>query len=163
MKCLRCNSELVVGSWPWCKGDPSDHSTARSRWAEGTPTIIYRRPDGKVWYPGDVNAKPPSGYKKVELRNTRERDKFEREIGEQETARFRENVYGQQQAWEATIAEKMAGINTLKDMSPQGRLFHECVLRDIEKKREEFASRAKGESGFHIVGNHYYGNPKEDG
>lgn len=163
MKCLRCGGELVVGSWPFCKGDPSDHATARSRWAEGIPTIVYRNAEGKVWYPVGDAAMPPSGYEKVELRNTRERDRFEREIGSQETAKFRENVYGQQKAWERTIAEQMEGIKSLREMSPGGRLFYDQIQKDIEKTRKEFDARAKGEAGFHIVGNHYYGNPKEDG
>ena len=162
-RCPECNAELFLGAWPFCKGDPKDHETARSRWAqEAAPTVVYRDKGGKNWYPVGDNAKPPEGFEKVELRNTRERDQFEKEVGEQETAKFRENVRIQRAHWYATMGLNDEGLKSLRDMSPQGRAMYDQIMIDSKKREKSFDEKARGEAGFHIEANHYYGKKHHD-
>jgi hypothetical protein len=161
-RCPECNAELFLGAWPFCRGDQKDHETARSRWAqEAAPTIVYRK-DGKSWYPIGDNAKPPEGFQKVELRNTRERDQFEKEVGEQETAKFRENVRSQRSDWYATMKRNEEGLRSLRDGSPQGRAMFDAIMADNEKREASFDEKARGETGFHIEVNHFYGKKHHD-
>ena len=48
-RCEDGGAELVVGSWPFCRGTPESHETARSRRAQGfDPIVVFRAPDGSV-------------------------------------------------------------------------------------------------------------------
>ncbi len=129
---------------------------------EGAPTIVYRNKEGKVWYPTGDLAKAPEGYEKHELRNTRERDRFEREINESETAKFRETVYKDRQLWRDTLDQYKEGIKTLESMGPSGREWADAIKRDMAKKEAEYETRARGGAGFFIEGNHYYGTRHHD-
>lgn len=163
--CPDCGAELVLGSYPFCRGKKEDHETVRSRWAqEGSATVVYRSRTGECWYPVGDNARPPIGYEKVELHNTQERDSFEREIGERETAKFRESAHNQRTDWNKTMAMYRDKIKELKEMSPTGRMMADQISKDMEKREKMYDQKLKGEAGFHIVGNHYYGKgPIEEG
>lgn len=159
--CEGCGTELTLGSWPFCNGQPESHQMFKGREAqEGTPTIVYKNAEGKVWYPAGDMAKAPVGYEKHELRNTRERDKFEKEINESETAKFRETVHRDRQLWRDTLEQCQDGIRTLENMGPNGRKWADAIKKDMAKKEGEYDSRARGGAGFHIVANHFYGNPQ---
>lgn len=79
--CSVCGREMVQGDWPYCKGNMSDHITARSsRNAARVKTILYEGPNGEVWVPTSEGAKPPKSYERVELTSLQQVDKYMAQI-----------------------------------------------------------------------------------
>ena len=153
-RCSKCGEKLVKGDWPYCP-----HGNARGRDAQvATPTVVFKNKNGKYKFPGRSNAPTPKGYQRIELNTQRARDKFEREFGAAETAKLRENWHQEQIGWEQTLKHNKAGLEYLRDMSPQGRQLYDQCMADIAKRREK---PSPGEAGFHIESNHFYTQGRE--
>lgn len=165
-RCEKCSRELKVGDWPFCNGSPSDHGSVRSRGAENGPaTIVYKNQKGECWFPTGVRAVPPKGYEKHELKTQRDRDKFEHEINAKETAKLRERVYSDREAWHRTIEENKKSLEdvqtSMKKAGYEPQLIEEC-LKNYERREKNYDSQLRSEAGFYIESNHFRSGYRHD-
>ena len=147
-RCDFCGKILYIGSFPFCP-----HESVHGQYAiQGDPTIVYRSPEGKYFFPGDAKGAGAArydklGYKRIELDTMQKRNKFNKEYGERATAEVREHWYKEHQGWEATQSHYADGLRSLRDMSPQGRQFYDQCMKDAEKRRR---SAPPSDAGFYI-------------
>jgi hypothetical protein len=162
MSCPTCGKELNFGDWPFCKGNPDDHTPTRQKLAqEGAPTIVYKNAEGKLWFPQGEKAKPPSGYVRHELRTLQERDAFERDVDEKETQKLRDRIYRDRANWEEIMSRNRSELAKLKDMGPEGRHLSEAVRADMERRDKEFDRKLRERANFMVEVSHYYGRGNE--
>jgi hypothetical protein len=162
MNCANCGKELNIGDWPFCKGNQSDHTPAHDRQAqEGAPTIVYKNSEGKIWFPVGEKARPPEGYVKHELRNTRERDAFEREIDDKESRKLRDRIYKDRAVWNDILDRNRNGLKKLEEMGEAGVHLSQVVKQDIERKEREFDRKLKERANFMVEVSHFYGRGNE--
>lgn len=160
-KCEKCGKVVDFGDWPFCPHP----STNPERAIAATPTVIYKNKDGKLYYPVGPMARPPKGYEKIELRTVRERDKLEREVNAQESAKLREHWHQERAAWNETVREQSANIDrTIDTMKRNGyspKLL-EKARADMDRKTKDYDSKVKQNANFYIEANHFMGIKHHD-
>lgn len=114
--CAKCNSFYTIGMWPMCRGNPEDHGKVTPQPAQmGAPTVVFSDGKGNYDYPL-ADGRAPRGFEqRIELRNTRERDAFERQ--ESATARIASAAAGE-------------GLDAIKSMTPQASVGDMKAWRD---------------------------------
>lgn len=148
-RCEDCGAELVVGSWPFCRGTPESHETARSRRAQGfDPIVVFRAPDGSVRVPGTGAEPTPDGYERVELRTRREIDGFLRAEGTREAlkaegVRLKEDLY-----FGAELARNRAEVRRMAEGADGWvREFVDTVCREMDRRDRD---RARYDAGVYF-------------
>lgn len=95
-----CGAKLHIGSYPFCKGNPQDHETVRSRAAAAfKPTVVFVNSKGEYRFPPSSNSRPPAGFQRKELTTLREADSFIREVNMRERLKAEENAYNEKRFW----------------------------------------------------------------
>lgn len=114
--CPKCNSFYTIGMWPLCRGNPEDHGKVTPQAAQmGAPTVVFSDGKGNYDYPL-ADGRAPRGFEqRIELRNTRERDAFERR--ECASARLQSAAAGE-------------GLDAIKSMTPQASVGDMRAWRD---------------------------------
>ncbi len=151
--CDTCGAELKIGDYPFC--GPSGHTTVYSRNAQqGDATVVFRNAKGEYRFPGRGTDRIPRGFVKVELTTQRERDRFEREFGAQQTALLREKLHNDAKERDDTFA---AHRDNLKRIKENGNEYTKRFVDACLKRQEERERRGPGtsEAGFFIFSNHY--------
>jgi len=152
--CDKCGKIIQIGDFPFCP-----HGSIYPQPAQpAIPTVIFRSRTGKIRFPGRADTPTPRGYERIELTTQHSRDKFEREYGKQETAKLRENFFQNQANWEATLSHNKKGLESLRDMSPQGRQLYDKIQQDIANRR---AKVAPSDAGFYIESSHFDSSNRE--
>lgn len=139
VKCGKCAA--VLDTW----------APAREEKAQATePTVVHRNAAGEIRFPGRADAPVSPGFEKVELRNQRERDRFERERNAHENAKeaiYRENrerVYSEvERQNRSDLRARMATMSNL------GRDFARLAM-----ERSNHKPRPRFDAGFHLEANH---------
>lgn len=114
--CPLCDGLIFIGDYPFCKGDPTTHQPITPLPAQmGAPTVVFSDGKGNYDYPL-ADGRAPKGFEqRIELRNTRERDAFERQ--ESATARIASAAAGE-------------GLDAIKSMTPQASVGDMKAWRD---------------------------------
>lgn len=86
--CEQCAEILHIGSFPYCTGNPNDHSTLRSRWASPVKTIIYTNAQGQVYFPTSADDVPHGNYERHELTSLQQVDALSTRIGMHEKDKY---------------------------------------------------------------------------
>lgn len=148
--CPVCGGELIVGSYPFCKGNPSDHDTVRTRMAQSIQgTVYFENAAGDIRFPTSRNAKPPTGFEKKELTTLRAADRFMREQNARENLRAEENIGHEKKYWKEVYAE---GANRLESLLRAGRLTGDRAVyaENAIRKMRNYQGKKVQDSGFFI-------------
>lgn len=112
--CPTCGAELIIGSYPFCKGNPSDHDTVRTRMAQSIQgTVYFENPQGEIRFPPSPNSRVPNGFVKKELTTLHAADTFMREQNQRERARAEEAVHHEHRYWSEVYRQGAANLESL--------------------------------------------------
>lgn len=165
--CGKCESFYGIGQWPMCrgKGFQSDHGRVPPKNSQqGQPTIIFQDAKGNYDYPL-ADGRAPRGFeKRIELRNQRERDAFERQ--ESASARLQSAAVGEgldaikRTTPTASVSEMKAWRDSLS--TPMGKRYMDKI---IEKKQAGTlggsVKKKEGTGALKIHVNHNYVGKKK--
>lgn len=134
--CSRCGGKLYIGSYPFCKGSPTDHETVMSRSAQGfQPFVYFKSADGKTSIPGNASDPAPPGYVRCEVRNFRERDRFYKEQNQQARDDWERANQQQYEAGEAYLREQRKQLfHDMQHFTPQGRALAEHAIKKANER-----------------------------
>lgn len=148
--CPTCGGELIVGSYPFCKGNPADHETVRTRMAQSIRgTVYFENAKGEVRFPPSPNSKCPNGFERKELTTLRAADKFMREQNQRERIRADENVHHENSYWSSVYKD---GASKLETLLRQGRFTGQRAEYVEQKIREmrNHTGKATRDPNFYI-------------
>ncbi len=148
-KCSKCGATLYVGSWPYCRGNPADHDTVRSKRAQSfQPTFYARNPStGEIRFLAHKNAKIPKGYQREAITTLHEADKFMKEVNQREDAKAQEAAYHEGRYWKEAYAANAA------ELERRARSFHPITRQYAEeavRKMRTYEGPRPKDSNFYI-------------
>ena len=112
--CPVCGGELIVGSYPFCKGNPADHETVRTRMAQSIQgTVYFQNAAGDISFPPSPNSPLPKGFEKKVLTTLRAADTFMREQNQREQIRAEEAVTNEKRYWKEVYSQGAASLESL--------------------------------------------------
>lgn len=138
MTCERCGAELVIGSYPFCKGNPSDHDTIRSEWARRfDPIIVDRDPaTGKISYPGSAHDPIPEGHVRESLETIAQIERFCGARSQEETEKRRDFFRQEKEFWDNRTRERREFVRAeMAKRGFKGKGF-DAVTKLIDARRE---------------------------
>lgn len=146
--CPVCKEVIHVGDWPWCPHG----STTRQRIAL-EPIVLFRRPDGRILFPGSNRDRTPKGCERITLDNLPAIERFERQYNATLARESSDRRALHDAAFSAHMKERRAELRqAMSRMHPLARAIAEAAMR---KTDEQMAQRNRGEfqSGFEVL--HY--------
>ena len=138
MTCEQCGAELVIGSYPFCRGNPADHDTIRSEWARRfEPMVVDVHPTtGQVSYPADAKDPCPEGYERRSLETIRQIEDFCSARSREETEKRREFFRNEKQFWDDRIAQRREYVRAeMVRRGFKGKGF-DAVTKLLDARRE---------------------------
>ena len=148
--CPTCGGELIIGSYPFCKGNPSDHETVRTRMAQSIQgTVYFENAAGEIRFPPSPSSPIPEGFIKKELTTLQAADRFMREQNARENARAQENIGHEKRYWKAVYEE---GAARLESLLRAGRLTGDRAVyaENAIRKMRNYQGKKVHDSGFFI-------------
>lgn len=137
-KCVVCGAILVIGSYPFCKGNPADHDTIRSEWARRFEPLLVdiNAETGAVSYPGASTDEVPAGYYRRSLETIHQIEEFCNARSREETEKRRDQIRGERQFWDQRVKERREAVRAL--IAKQGFRGEgwEKICRFIDARRE---------------------------
>ena len=151
MNCPECGIELSIGLWPYCP-----HGSILNRDAANFPPIVLHQDaaTGEYSFPASASEPVPDGYRKIEIRNMREADRYVREIGSSERSKLvemRENnrLYFEERRKE-TRERVDAEMRRRGLTSGRALLLRDRVRQYVDRKHAERYSSARSlDLNFH--------------
>lgn len=138
MTCDQCGAELVIGSYPFCKGNPSDHDTIRSEWARRfEPMVVDVHPTtGQISYPADAKDPCPEGYHRRSLETIAQIEQFCSARSQEETTKRREFFRQEKEFWDNRTRERREYVRAeMAKRGYKGKGF-DAVTKLIDARRE---------------------------
>lgn len=148
-RCSKCNAKLYIGSWPYCRGNPADHDTVRSKRAQRfQPTYYARNPKtGEIRFLAHRNAKIPKGYEREAITTLHEADRFMREVNASENAKAMEAAYHEGRHWSEVYAANAAELERrAQSFHPATRQYAEEAIR----RMRNYQGPKPADSNFYI-------------
>jgi hypothetical protein len=107
-KCITCGAVLVIGSYPFCNGQPEDHDTIRSEWARRFQPLLVdvNHETGQVSYPGSVHDAVQAGYVRKSLETIHQIEEFCNARSAEETEKRREHFREEKTFWDERIRQR---------------------------------------------------------
>ena len=146
--CPDCGKCLCVGDWPWCPHE----ATTRQR-VQLEPIVVFRRPDGRMVFPGSNRDKTPKGCERIVLDTLPAMEKFERQYNET----LRRESSDKRAFHDAAFAEGMKARRSelrqaMSRMHPLARAIAEAAMK---KTDEGLSRRTNGEFRSYFPVLHY--------
>lgn len=110
------------------------------------PVVIHRAADGAIRFPGNVNAKVPEGFERVELKTTAEKRKFEKEINRNEYQKWHDSQERKEAYFGAMRHESRRELFAQMHKLPP--LARDLAMAAIKARNAKIAPRY--DAGFHI-------------
>jgi len=107
------------------------------------PIVIHRSPNGKLRFPGSVDAIPPRGFEKVELRTIQEADKFVAGMNAREQARINEHFYRKEEALGHQLKKNRDELKSELRRRGLPGYIAELGRRYTEQKRTAMSSQSR--------------------
>jgi len=102
--------------------------------------VVWRRPDGTFAVPGDKNARMPVEYERVELRETADKRRVEREIDREHRERWGRAQVGKQMMAEQIESQNRSELRNI--MSNGGKLPDGRTVAPMSAAQKDFARHA---------------------
>lgn len=148
--CPKCGGELIIGSYPFCKGNPSDHETVRTRVAQSIQgTVYFENAKGEISFPTNAKAPIPAGYVKKELTTLQAADRFMREQNVRERIRAEEATSHERRYWKEVYRQ---GAQHLEDRLKRGLFTGDRAVyaEDAIRKMRNYEGKKTQDPGFYI-------------
>ncbi len=148
--CPTCGGELIIGSYPFCNGNPADHETVRTRMAQSIQgTVYFENAKGEIRFPPSANSPLPAGFEKKELTTLRAADKFMREQNEREKVRAEEATSNERRYWKEVYAQ---GASRLESMLRAGQLTGDRAVyaENAIRQMRNYQGKKVQDPGFYI-------------
>lgn len=138
MTCGQCGAELVIGSYPFCKGNPQDHDTIRSEWARrfDPPLVDINHETGQWHQPGSVHDTLLPGYERKSLDTLAQIEQFCSARSAEETAKRRDFFRQEKEYWDNRIRERREYVRAeMAKRGFKGKGF-DAVTKLLDARRE---------------------------
>lgn len=147
VQCRKCQGTYSRGDYPFCKGNPEDHSRPHGSFAPGDaqrfrPVVVFKDRRGNITYPGNSQQPPPPGMVREEITTTRGVRSLQKHmdlVAKIEHESSQQRIQAEQDRNMKARHERFK--ETAKKMTPEGQGFAKFAME--MSKRKLAAERAK--------------------